>query len=158
MSDEFAPPFHYRFHLSLGAVWEPTRTGFSPEWLTLPDGSELLFPSKPPSNISDSDKTELVRQTRLLYCVQSELTGAKTAGEKCKVYLQALQSVMDSLHPEWKAIANSTLYDSLHGPMRLTSESDMTTWVHHQLTPPPPPCASFSYVPPSLISPDEEET
>lgn len=158
MSEEFAPTYSYRFHLSSGAAWVPMRTGYSSNLLTLPDGSELLFPSRPPSNISDFDKTELVRQTQLLYCVLLELTGARTAADKCKAYLQALQSTTDSSHPEWKAIAHSTTYHPVAGPYKILEALDSMTWDHHQLTPPPPPSGSFNFVPPSLISPDDEET
>lgn len=157
MSDEFAVSLSYRFLSSYGAAWVPTPTGSSTETLLLPDGSELLFGSSKPSSISDSDKTELVQQTRALYFVLLELTGESQALGKCRLYLQALQSATNSLFPHWNAIAHSTNYNTASGPILLwgtmTSPGEQP-----ELTHPAQPSEWFNSVQPSLISPDEKET
>lgn len=154
MSDESATLFSYRYHYLSGAVWEPMLIGDSPTTLTLPDGSRLLFASSKPSNISDSDKTELVRQTQALFSVLSELTGEKSAHGQCVLYLRALQSATDSLFPQWKAIAHSC---SFQAPIHKILLSGTTISEANQTTPQAQPSELFNFVPPSLISPDEEE-
>src|SRR5687767_3934429 len=111
MSAESVVSLTYHFHYLYGAGWERTDIGSSTTILMLPDGSKLQFDSSKYSNPSDSDKTELVRQTQALYCVLLELTGEKHQFAKCRLFLRALQSATDSLFPHWNATAVSVRYN-----------------------------------------------
>ena len=77
-------------------------TGPSITILKLKSGKELHFGSNKPLSTSDSDKIALEQLIEHLYCVLSELRGAKVLHERLHVWEEAAQLAIAQLQPHWE--------------------------------------------------------
>lgn len=131
-------------------------TGRSTTILKLTSGQELHIGSNSPLTTSASDRIELEQLIEHLYCVLSELRGAKLIHEKLHAWEEAAQLAIAQLQPHW------TLTRVVHAiGLQITDSTTSVPTIY--LVPPGsthPPALSISsnFAPLSPTWPTSEET